>query len=292
MLRQHTVTAAAGLGMFLLSSAVGSAYADGPGVDAGAACSSNSRFCRVEVDAPGSQGGHDAATDSDAKSSSGKKSRWTCTYKKADPQPPADSLDWEGHKPTDGAVYEQTCSFDGSLNTVVRMVWAADPPDDGVDPAQLAQQAVDSMKLDGPDIDINPKPGGRGLVGMPVWMAVEPSATTFGPNTASASAGGVTVTATAKVSKIVWSMGDGTSVTCNGPGSVYHKSYGMKRSPDCGHIYRTSSTDAAGGTFAVTATATWNINWQATGLAANGQLTEVRDSQVALTIVESQAVNQ
>ncbi|WP_460120339.1 hypothetical protein [Streptomyces phaeofaciens] len=57
------------------------------------------------------------------------------------------------------------------------------------------------MKLAGPDI-ASPRATGKYLVGMPMWMWVNQSATTYGPNTASASAGGVTVTATAKVSKI------------------------------------------------------------------------------------------
>ncbi|MFG2885733.1 ATP/GTP-binding protein [Streptomyces sp. NPDC048297] len=175
-----------------------------------------------------------------------------------------------------------------------QLVWVANgqkPP--AVDPKAVAQMAIGKMVLKGPAININPKPGGKGLVGMPVWMAVDQSPTTYGPNSASATAGGVTVTATAKISRIVWSMGDGTTVTCNGPGTVYQKSYGMKESPDCGHVYEQTSDSMAGGTFKVTATATWTVGWQvAGGGGETGQLTEVRNSQVALTIVESQAVNQ
>jgi hypothetical protein len=175
-------------------------------------------------------------------------------------------------------------------NTTVDTFWAATPPP-AVDPAVLAQQALDKMLLRGPDIDINPKPGGKGLVGMPVWMAAAQSQTTWGPNTASASAGGVTVTAKAEVTKVVWDMGDGSSVTCTGPGSVYKKSYGLKSSPDCGHVYTQPSSEQSGGKYSVTATSTWTVNWQVAGGGQAGQLTAVRQSQVALTIVESQAVN-
>ncbi|MER6074643.1 ATP/GTP-binding protein [Streptomyces sp. NPDC001817] len=168
--------------------------------------------------------------------------------------------------------------------------WSATPPAK-VDPAQLAQEALDKMTLLGPHIDINPKPGGKGLVGMPVWMAADTSQTTWGPNSASASAGGVTVTATAKVSKVVWDMGDGTSVTCTGPGTVYQKSFGLKASPDCGHVYTQPSDQQQGGTYKVTATSTWTVNWQVNGGGETGTLTAVRQSGVQLTIVQSQAVN-
>ncbi|WP_229882442.1 ATP/GTP-binding protein [Streptomyces alanosinicus] len=160
-----------------------------------------------------------------------------------------------------------------------------------VDPRVVAQQAVDKMLLAGPRIDINPKPGGKGLVGMPVWMAADTAKTTWGPNSASASAGGVTVTATATVSRVVWDMGDGTSVTCTTPGTVYKKSFGLKASPDCGHVYAQPSDQQQGGTYPVTATSTWTVDWQVNGGGENGTLTAVRQSGVQLTIVESQAVN-
>ena len=62
-----------------------------------------------------------------------------------------------------------------------------------------------------------PAGAGVGIVGMPVWMwAKEPDATTVGPVTAAASAGGITVTATASLLKVTWSMGDGTEVVLDG----------------------------------------------------------------------------
>ncbi|MFF3617256.1 ATP/GTP-binding protein [Streptomyces sp. NPDC002580] len=114
------------------------------------------------------------------------------------------------------------------------------------------------------------------------------SATTFGPNTASASAGGITVTATAKVSKIVWRMGDGISVTCSGPGTPYLASEGMAQSPTCGHVYSKTSTDAQSHKYQLTATSTWAIDWQGGGAA--GQLTEVRQTNVQVAIGEVQVV--
>ncbi|MFG2402535.1 ATP/GTP-binding protein [Streptomyces lydicus] len=249
--------------------------------------------CQVEANDQGADGkatsdnaGHGGAGNGGG----GKKSKWSCTYKRADPQPPAGSLDWEGHKPGDGAVYEQTCSYGGdSAYDVIRMVWAADPPKGGVDPAVLAQRAVNKMRLRGPDIGIVPKPGGKGLVGLPVWMWTAKTAEAYGPNTATASAGAVTVTATAKVDQIVWDMGDGHSVTCTTAGTPYKPSYGKQSSPDCGYRYRHSSKDEPGEKYPVTATSTWTIDWR--GAGQTGQLTQTRQSQTQVSIGQLKVLN-
>ncbi|MFC5805311.1 ATP/GTP-binding protein [Streptomyces formicae] len=147
------------------------------------------------------------------------------------------------------------------------------------------------MLLRGPAIGITPKPGGKGVVGMPVYLWTGTGPETYGPNTASASAGAVTVTATAKVSKIVWQMGDGNTVTCTTAGTPYKAEFGKKPSPDCGHRYSVPSSTTASGKFHVTATSTWSIDWQVTGGGQTGQLTEVRDSAVDITVAEVQVLN-
>lgn len=284
--------AAAAVSVLVVSSGV--AYAgDGPAVGNDPGCrgaTPDVTVCVRDPDrTPGKPGNKGAASKGSRKGASAPK----CTYTKLTPQPAANNLAMKEGKKRGGkgAVHQVMCPETGRVG----VVWIPDggaPDAPAIDPEVVAQQAVDSMKLVGPDIDINPKPGGKGLVGMPVWMAVDQSPTTYGPNSASATAGGVTVTATAKVKSIVWEMGDGTSVTCTGPGSVYKKSFGMKASPDCGHRYKQTSEASPGGKFKVSATATWAIDWQVTGGGGeSGQLTEVRDSTVALTIVESQAVN-
>lgn len=290
--RRVAVTAVTVLATFFVP--VTSYAEDDPKGDGGIECGLYD--CEVEVDVPGQGGGQAGGSGSTggtggSGSSDGRDptDKTVCVYKLADPQPPAGSLDWEGHEPGDGAVYEQTCGWEGvDGDTIVRMVWLAEPPaQETVDPAVLAQRAVDSMTLLGPDI-ASPRAAGKYTVGVPMWMWVNQSATTFGPNTASASAGGITVTATAKVSKIVWKMGDGDSVTCNGPGTPYQASEGMAQSPTCGHVYSKTSAGAKNGKFPVTATSTWTIDWQGGGQA--GQLTEIRQTNVQVAIGELQVV--
>ncbi len=55
------------------------------------------------------------------------------------------------------------------------------------------------------------------------------------------------MTATAKVTRIVWEMGDGATVTCTGAGTSYTAAHGKQESPTCGHTYtQTSASEPAG----------------------------------------------
>jgi hypothetical protein len=132
----------------------------------------------------------------------------------------------------------------------------------------VAQLAIKRMNLSAINIGIAPKPGPNsvGLVGMPVWMWVRnPDAHTYGPATATASAGGISVTATARIIEITWDMGDGTQVVCKTAGTHYKPEYGWKNSPDCGYTYKLSSAREPGQAYAVTATSIWVITWAGAG---------------------------
>ncbi|MFJ8787000.1 ATP/GTP-binding protein [Streptomyces sp. NPDC102476] len=275
---------AAFTGALVLASA-GAAHADDDPVDAGKC--QVIKFC-VGVGTGDESGGSGGQAGGSSGGSSGSDSNLKCGYHKIEPKPPAEHPAWKGKDPAKYDMYFMSCS-DGGLNNPDGFIIVPEgqPPVPQVDPQVLAQRAVDSMTLLGPDI-ASPRAAGKYTVGVPMWMWVNQSATTFGPNTASASAGGITVTAAAKVSKIVWSMGDGASVTCNGPGTPYTSSEGMAQSPTCGHVYSKTSAGAQGAKFPVTATSTWTINWQGGGQA--GQLTEVRQTNVQVAVGEVQVV--
>lgn len=211
-----------------------------------------------------------------------------CYWELAEPQPPKSHPIWDGND--DGAIYNVACLASGA-ELAGGLRWSAAPPPGfggGVDPAVLAQEAVEKLPLRGADIGIAPKPGKTGLVGLPTWMWNTPSDRTAGPISASATAGAVTVTATARVSKIVWDMGDGSSVTCTRPGTPYKAAYGKRESPDCGHVYSTTSRGKPGNKFHVTATSTWDIHW--TGGGQEGDLTATRTSETDIAIGELQVL--
>jgi hypothetical protein len=218
-----------------------------------------------------------------------------CYYLRKESQPAANDPAWEGHTPGDGAVYDHICYPDvvpgGRLTGVVAPIWLANPPPGyggTIGAWQLAQAAIASMQLRGPGVSIAPDPAGAGLVGLPVWLWIEPTATTWGTVTRTAAVPGVSVTATAQARYIVWDMGDGRSVTCANPGTRYDPSYGGASSPTCGYVYSASSRDQPGGRYTVTATTTWQVDWAGGGTAGRQTLTLA--STVTIRIDELQVV--
>lgn len=205
----------------------------------------------------------------------------------ASPQPPLSDPVWGGR--TEGQVYE--CTRPGAAFGVVApvfLIWLAQPPAGAPpDPRVLAQQAVATMNLKAVSIGIvpEPAPGRVGLVGMPVWMwDTNPGPTTWGPITKTASAGGYTVTATAKATKVVWSMGDGEVVVCRSPGTPYEDSYGRQDSPDCGYTYTRQ------GVYRVWARSYWSVDWS--GLGQSGSIPLQFANSVRITVGEAQVLTQ
>lgn len=214
-----------------------------------------------------------------------------CTYAGVkDPQPAKDDPVWEGH--TNGAIY--ACEVapqvrPGSIIAGYQLpFWATAPPAlPPPDPAVLAQQALAAMNLQAVTIGIVPEPraGSIGVIGMPTWMWVNnPTQTTMGPITRSASARGYTVSATARVNKIVWNMGDGSSIACTGAGTPYADSYGKRSSPTCGHTY------IRPGSFAVSATSYWEVAWA--GIGQTGVIAIDFTSSATITMGEVQVLSQ
>lgn len=159
------------------------------------------------------------------------------------------------------------------------------PPLPVVPPAVIAQRAISNLTLTAPPIRMSPPPGSQGAtIGFPVWMWLQPGAASTGPITARATAGGVTVTATARLQRVVWTMGDGSTVTCIGPGTPFTIDQAGKPSPDCGHTY--SSKSAA---VTVKATSIWLVAWQGGG--AVGQAILQPNSQVQVPVREVRTLN-
>jgi hypothetical protein len=127
-----------------------------------------------------------------------------------------------------------------------------------LDPRVLAQQAVDSLQLPKPQIAASPE--ASQLVRLPVWLWLE--GTSWESQSASASVPGLTVTAEAVPAVATWDMGDGTTIECDGPGTVWTKAAGAEaESPDCGHVYEQPSAEE----LPVSVVITWEVSWSGGG---------------------------
>jgi len=228
-----------------------------------------------------------------ATSGRGSSSPERCQYQQLSPeeQQTSDRMSQEGlwwpkgNGP--GSWYRKIC-FDASGRSSGTIVWVPRQ----VDPQQLAEQARDEVPTPSPALHMNPPADKGEVTNVETWLWIDPSQ--WQPVTASASAGNVTVTTTATPDHVVWDMGNGDTVTCNGPGAPYDTSRpAADQSTDCGYTYRRSSARESDGRYHVTATVYYQVAWTATGVAAGGALAPItRSSTVAIRVAEIQALNQ
>ena len=153
-----------------------------------------------------------------------------------------------------------------------------------VAPVVVAEQAAKTLGLTSAVIEMAPPDGHPQLVNVATWLWVNPA--TWHPVTATATAGPVTTTATATPTKVIWDMGDGSTVTCVGPGTPYDPS-----TPNATSIC--SYTWSTAGTYTVTATIYWSVTWSAVGAAGGGTLGVQAGpaSRVTVQVVQSEAIN-
>ena len=145
------------------------------------------------------------------------------------------------------------------------------------------------LQLPDPVIRSSPAPGALQLTRLPVWLLV--AANAWQPQSKTAQVPGEAVTATATPVSAAWAMGDGTTVTCKGPGTQYAGGNPAAASPTCGYTYDQSSARQPGGAYRVTVTITWDITWQGDG-GAGGVLAPLRTvAAVEFRVAESQALD-
>jgi hypothetical protein len=185
-----------------------------------------------------------------------------------------------------GAWYQQTCLGSTQGLALGQLVWV--PGAAPVPPVVVARQAASQLVLDSPSIRSSPPPGTPQLVRLPTWLWIDP--TGWGSQHATASVPGVSVTANATPTGVTWELGDGATVTCDGPGAAFPARADPKASsPDCGRTYTRSSAGQPGGTFTVTATVTWEITWGGGG--QTGTLPALHtQATTTFRVVESRAV--
>jgi hypothetical protein len=182
----------------------------------------------------------------------------------------------EPDPPVEGTVYWIVCS-DGYVNILVY------DPGNIVDPGTLARRAFAELPLIYPSPRTAPPPTAKQLVGVRTWLWVDPA--DWQPMSATATIVGLSATVTAQPTKVIWTMGDGSTVTCNGPGTPYDpKLPDSEQSSTCSHTYQHD------GTYTVRATIVWTVSWAATN-GQGGTLPNVqRSTEFPLTVEQRQAV--
>jgi hypothetical protein len=179
--------------------------------------------------------------------------------------------------------YEGVCGYPPNPLVTRLRVYAAAPG-----PSLLAEQAVRALRLPAPAIRLNPQPPSPQLVFVPTWLWLDSSS--WGERSATASVPGLSLTATARPVRVVWSTGDGDTVVC-GQGTAWRSGTDPAAvSPDCGHVYSSASRTAPGGRYTVTATITWQVTWSGGG-ASGTEPALTSTASVQVQVVEASAVN-
>jgi hypothetical protein len=259
------------------------AYADGGFGNVDCSETPSAPECEVTVGRPGSpgdggsQGGGDADDGDGSGSGGGEES--PCRYERLPDQAPPPA----GAGP--GAWYQQICELDNGMSTSPAMWLAAGQV---ADPQALAQAAVSRLRLPAPAIRRNPDSAAGVLARVPVWLWID--GTTWGPRSATASVPGMSVTATATPTRVVWSPGDRTrDVVCQGPGTPWRAGTDPSAESACGHTYLSSSAGEPGHAFTLRATVTWSVSWVGGGQSGTVPALTTTSS-VPLPVEQSQAI--
>lgn len=149
--------------------------------------------------------------------------------------------------------------------------------------ADLAARARNELALLYPEPRTSPAVSLPQIPGIDTWMWID--AALWQPIVATASIPGLSVSATATPQSMTWDMGDGTVVTCDGPGTAYDDSRPeAEQSTDCSHVYQSR------GAYTATATITWSISWSSSD-GDGGELADAsRSTQFPMTVIERQAI--
>ena len=209
-----------------------------------------------------------------------------CSEQPMRPQPASESIWWRGNSPADGLIVQWVCT--GGL-TAATCTYCTDltphfaangaaaggaPPPPPPTPEQLAQQAYQLLSMPDPSMNFGPDPQ-RVAVRYWLYLWVDDP----GVVSATVTAGAVSVTATAKMTSVIWTMGEPVSadnlgsraapITCQGLGTNPGPNVDTTAQPavgDCAYMFQVRSTTertGGSGTWPVTATANWTITWAA-----------------------------
>lgn len=167
-----------------------------------------------------------------------------------------------------------------------------------VEPAEVAADAYRFLPIPKAAIGFNP-PGTAGvpaLVNLETWLWVEPAAWAPQISEIEVCCPGVLVRVEAVPQQVIFDMGDGSSVTCPGPGTPYDPTRrGADQRTACAHTYRRSSAAEASQHYMVAAAVEWRASWSVSGAAPPGggalPATRQASTPTPLRVGEIQSLN-
>jgi hypothetical protein len=166
-----------------------------------------------------------------------------------------------------GQYYLVTCSpvLDDVVGQWLALVYA-----DDVTAPTVGQLAVSELNLAAPTVSTAPS-GGKAIVNLESWLWIDSAQ--WQPITAKAAVDGISATATAIPVSVVWDMGDGNQVICNGPGVAYNTNIpDQDESTNCGYTYQETSANGPDQQFPITTAIEYDVTWTSVGVAGGGDL--------------------
>jgi hypothetical protein len=190
------------------------------------------------------------------------------------------------------AWYYQTCRYVDTGEMVRSSYWQFTPGNaasPGPDLAALARQAYDEVPLGYPVPVTSPGVDVDQLTGLPTWLWLAPGS--WAEFEARAEIPGFWVAVRAHPQRVVWDMGDGETVVCDGPGTPYDTAVADDaQATECSHVFQYTSVDEADGRYLASVTVEWSVDWEAS-TGATGVLADAsRTTTFPLTVTERQAV--
>jgi hypothetical protein len=181
--------------------------------------------------------------------------------------------DWHTSTSETPDFYIVTCTpvLDDEVGEWLAEVWPQPPV--APTPGQVGQTAESELNLPAPTVSTAPS-GGKAIVRLESWLWIDPADWT--PITKSATADGITATATATPVAVVWDMGDGNQVICNGPGVAYNTNIpDADESTNCGYTYQETSANGPDQQFTITTAIEYDVTWTSVGVAGGGDLGDI-----------------
>jgi hypothetical protein len=215
------------------------------------------------------------------------------------PGAPESGKTWEDGQYYWGSCYASLYEFNGELGGIlqadINVAWFDFGDAPTITPEEVAIAWLAEAPLTEVQLRLAPPETGVGVVNLPVWLGVdEGDMNSWGPLVPPPEhcIQGVCVTIYAQVVSVDWSMGDGGGPTCDRDDhEVWQRGMDyLAPGPYCHHYYRRSSRDQPDGTYQITATSHWEVEWFSEASGEGDVLTTELTAEAFLQVDEIQVL--